>query len=92
MFLPSVAIHNNMIHITMLYNSPSQSALGSLDAERVAAEFSNSQPNNITLHGKKSIMNNKYRGFLSPVSQRYLLLTLNLEFLSFPLFLLSFVL
>ena len=27
MFLPSVAIHNNTIHITMLYNSPSQSAL-----------------------------------------------------------------
>ena len=39
MFLPSVAIHNNMIHITMLYNSPSQSALGSLDPQELQLNF-----------------------------------------------------
>ena len=70
-----------------------QPTLGFLDAKELQLKFfSNSQLNNITLHGKKSTMNNKYWGFLSLVRQRYLLLTLNLEFLPFSFSLLSFVL
>ena len=38
-FFPSAAIHSNTIHITMLYNSPSQSALGSLDPQELQLNF-----------------------------------------------------